>query len=322
MFGSSLLFAGDELLVGAFGENLQSGAVYSFARSGQGWEMHQRLVGSETVKSDGFGTALAGDGERLLVGAPVYLQNGIGSVVEWRRRNGAWVESAVLRPANEPNLRHFGRHIVHRDTDSWFVGAERRADVSIVGIDVYTYESVDEELTLAAHASLPYVGSPGYGLNSLAAEGTELFLGLSFSVAAPWSDAGEVRILDESGTQSSLSAGVTATHEGFGAAVAANSRWLLVGTPRERRQSAQSGAVFAYDLDDFQATPAAVMIDPEGKRGDGSAARSRSVAKPCSWVLPATMRPVRCRCSSKSAPNGSAARAGPRPIPAVTSAAC
>lgn len=269
MFGKALLFAGDELLVGSSRENLHSGAVYSFAYSNGEWVMRQRLVGSEVAQSDGFGTALAAGAGRLLVGAPAYLQNRSGFVVEWRRENGAWVESRTLRPADEPDLRHFGLRVAYRGDDSWVIGAERGGLAhSVAGVDVYTYEAVNGVLAPAAYAYLPHVGSAGRCLDSLATGGTEIFLGLPFSIAAPWSDAGEVRIVGADGSQSSLSAGVTATDEHFGGAVVANSRWLLVGTPGERRRSAQSGAVFAYDLTDFQATPAATVIDADGERRD------------------------------------------------------
>jgi hypothetical protein len=269
MFGAALGFAGDELLVGAYGENLQSGAVYSFARSEQEWTMRQRIAGSEVAASDGFGVSFAADADRLLIGAPAYLQNRNGFVVEWRRENGAWVESRTIRPANEPDLRHFGLHVAHQGSGSWFVGAERRSEGQVISaVDIYTYEAVDDALAPAGQVSVPYVGNAGHGLDALATDGANVFLGLPFSVAATGSDAGEVLVVDQDGSRSILSAGATATREYFGRAVVANSRWLLVAAPGERRQSAQSGAVFAYDLADFQTTPSAAVIDVDGERGD------------------------------------------------------
>src|SRR5262249_53095051 len=72
-----------------------------------------------------------------------------------------------------------------------------------------------------------------------------------------------VRVLSASGGMSSINTGVTASFDYFGSAVAANADWLLVGAPNEHRQSARTGAVYAYDLAALGPTPPSVLIAPD-----------------------------------------------------------
>ncbi len=70
-FGEAVALDGDRALVGAprAGDDLR-GAVYAFERGRTGWSEVQTLFPAEGGALDVFGTAVALDGERALVGAP------------------------------------------------------------------------------------------------------------------------------------------------------------------------------------------------------------------------------------------------------------
>lgn len=72
-FGNALAFDGQTLFVAAPNANLgnvvAAGAVYVFERGGGGWLFAEKLVLADPRPFDGFGRALALDGDTLVVGA-------------------------------------------------------------------------------------------------------------------------------------------------------------------------------------------------------------------------------------------------------------
>ncbi len=114
-FGAAVAIAGDELLVGRPGEigffpmpPAQAGAVHVFRRGdGGAWEESRAVSGSGVSPGDGFGFALATNGEDLLVvGAPKRAEER-GVVYLFRRdAEDGWKEVARLEaPGGEPGDR-------------------------------------------------------------------------------------------------------------------------------------------------------------------------------------------------------------------------
>ncbi len=69
-FGMSAAVMADRVLVGAGGPSGQSGSVVSFNRQDGEWSESGRLAAFDGGDGDGFGSAMATDGETLWVGAP------------------------------------------------------------------------------------------------------------------------------------------------------------------------------------------------------------------------------------------------------------
>jgi hypothetical protein len=75
------------------------GAVYVFQRSGSTWSQVQKLVASDGVASDVFGTALATSGDTLLVGAPGRIgTTHPGAVYVYTYSAGSWRFASKLVP--------------------------------------------------------------------------------------------------------------------------------------------------------------------------------------------------------------------------------
>jgi hypothetical protein len=75
-----------------------SGAVYLFEFNGTAWVQRQKFVASDTVGGDQFGSALALENQRLVIGAPLHSSNGpaSGAVYIFERATTTWIERAKL----------------------------------------------------------------------------------------------------------------------------------------------------------------------------------------------------------------------------------
>lgn len=93
-FGTSVAIDGDTIVVGAPGEDggssgvngdesdqsaASSGAAYVFVRSGTTWSQEAYLKASNPDSDDNFGSAVAIDGDRIVVGAP-HEDSAIGGI--------------------------------------------------------------------------------------------------------------------------------------------------------------------------------------------------------------------------------------------------
>jgi choice-of-anchor B domain-containing protein len=104
-FGSSLAISGREVFVGQPDNAYGPGVVYVFRADPRGaWRVAKKLTQAAATNGDGFGSALAVDGNTLLVGSEKG-DSGSGVVYVFTRDGaGAWRESGSLKPAE----RHAG----------------------------------------------------------------------------------------------------------------------------------------------------------------------------------------------------------------------
>jgi choice-of-anchor B domain-containing protein len=105
-FGGAALITGDQVLIGRPGTLIgfpipatHAGAVHVFRRAGEAWTESGMLSAKGGALGDGFGTALAADGNILVVGAPGVEGGGAVYVYE-RGSGGGWTERARLTSAN------------------------------------------------------------------------------------------------------------------------------------------------------------------------------------------------------------------------------
>ncbi len=112
--GGSLAFDGTTLLAGAAGKSVSTslqGAAYVFTRSGATWAQGARLVASDPVSNDQFGTSLAFDGTTALIAAPEKNFGGglhQGAVYVFDHAGGSWTQRAQLRPSDTYDNDQFG----------------------------------------------------------------------------------------------------------------------------------------------------------------------------------------------------------------------
>jgi hypothetical protein len=110
LFGSMVALDGDRLAVGAPGEDSFEGAVYMFHWDGASWVQVARLVSNAPAAQDSFGTRLALDGDRLMVGAPGDSGN-LGSVEFFEWSGAAWVYQSTLVAGDQLANDRFGNSL-------------------------------------------------------------------------------------------------------------------------------------------------------------------------------------------------------------------
>jgi hypothetical protein len=114
-FGISVDIDGDEIAVGAWQDFFSTvgsgnGAAFVFDWNGSAWMQSQKLVAADGALQDEFGSAVAIQGDRLLVGAasrsssfPLW-----GGVYAFQRTGGSFVQTALFLPQAGPSLEWMG----------------------------------------------------------------------------------------------------------------------------------------------------------------------------------------------------------------------
>ncbi len=217
----------------------------------------QELAASDAAAGDEFGTAVATDGEFIVVGA--FREEAVrGAVYVYEMSGGSWEETqritASVRAANDA----FGAAVA-MEGEFLFVGAPGDGPPNAKGA-VYVFQwngsTWDETQILTASDG---VGNDRFGV-SVSADGTAVVIGAygddSFKGAAyafrntggNWAE------------EDKLTASDGAASYGFGAAVSLSGDFLIVGAPDVDASS--PGAAYAFehkagDWDELQKLPAA-----------------------------------------------------------------
>ena len=122
-------------------DDMSSGAVYVFVRSGGTWAQQASFKASNTGKDDWFGVrvALSGDGQTLAVGAPNEdsaakgidgkqdddSADGAGAVYVFTRDGSTWTHRAYVKASNTDAFDEFGSSVaLSRDGKTMAVGAK------------------------------------------------------------------------------------------------------------------------------------------------------------------------------------------------------
>jgi hypothetical protein len=104
-FGISVAIDNDTIVVGAYGDDKNTGAAYVFARNGSAWYQQQKLNASGP--GDLFGASVSISNNTIIVGA--YGDDGYTGAVYVFVRNGSdWSQDCILRASDSINNDMFG----------------------------------------------------------------------------------------------------------------------------------------------------------------------------------------------------------------------
>ena len=127
-FGAAIAIGDGEIFVGRTGGGVAGaiypspGSVYVFERAEDGWEFAYVITGDDVQIGDGFGAALAVDGDRLLVGSPRRDDGRGGAVLFERGNDGEWTQTTEFMPPDDGEVRGAGTAVA-LSGDAIFLGA-------------------------------------------------------------------------------------------------------------------------------------------------------------------------------------------------------
>lgn len=117
-FGTSVSIAENQMVIGAYGANMEQGAAYIFERDNQGsWAEVQKLTGNASAESTQFGWSTDIQQDYILVSAPHLFGLEAGEVYFYKRENsGTWLEDQVLQGNDTVGEDFYGWSIaMHQD---------------------------------------------------------------------------------------------------------------------------------------------------------------------------------------------------------------
>jgi len=237
-FGRTVAVGADHVFVGAPQDVNTPGRVYVYARENGEWRERALLEAEDGTVQDGFGTALAANGNRLVVGAP-----GANAVYVFRSTSDGWTQAAQLAPADSTG--GFGTSLA-LTADHLFVGSKATrttaAGDTTRGGAVHLFRTADDgawrEARTLRGTDVPAGAAFG---RTLAASNGDLLVG------APEWDGGAVvafqRGPDGWAERQTLRAATLGQDAQFGAALEWAGDQVLVGAPRALDAT---GAVVSY----------------------------------------------------------------------------
>jgi hypothetical protein len=129
LFGLRILLSKELLVISAPAEKAgaqSTGAVYLFSRTASGWQQTTKLTAARPIADSAFGSALALDGDTLVIGAQKdgTSESAGGSVYVFTQQNGVWTERQRLEPAKPSAGATFGWSVAVQG-NTLVVGAPR-----------------------------------------------------------------------------------------------------------------------------------------------------------------------------------------------------
>ena len=242
-FGEAVAVDGDTLVVGVrsddIGANIGQGSAYIFTRSGATWTQQQKLIAADGEAPDMFGSAVALNGDTLVIGASgdkIGANEAQGSIYVFTRQGATWTQQQKLVAPDGMAQDFFGDALaLSGDT---LVAGVARGDVnnneSQGSAYVFTRQGTSWtfQYKLTAWDGVEY---DHFGA-AVAIDGDTIVVGASANTTPGGFEEGSAYVFTRQGTswsfQQQLTGDVT-VQAAFGRAVAIDGDILVVGAPHD-----------------------------------------------------------------------------------------
>ncbi len=232
VFGSTVAFVRGGLAIGAPGDDMATGAVYIFKRTGRDWLEQAKLVASDRSFEDSLGRTLAAQGKTLVTGGPHIFEIGRQNVVAYvfEQNGGVWRQTARLIASNPAPLQdrfRFGDVAIRSGVIA--VGAPGESTLSLRAGGAYVFRRQATGWAQEARISSSDVAAIGQFGRAISVGGGRVIVGApsdrnggtAFVFAgAPWTDV--TRLLPDD----------LASPANYGSATAVFGHTMIVGAPR------------------------------------------------------------------------------------------
>jgi hypothetical protein len=278
-FGTAVAVDDDTIVVGARhhdDKDTNSGSAYVFVRTGGTWTQQAKLVpaGGDDgdAAHDAFGTAVAVDGDTIVVGAPQDDDKGTdsGSAYVFVRTGGTWTPQAKLVPADGTAGDRFG-YAVAVDGDTLVVGAQWDDDKGTDSGSAYVFTRTGA--TWTQQAKLLAADGAAYDDfgTAVAIDGDTVVVG-AYKDDDKGADSGSAYVFTRTGgtwaQQSKLVPADGEVYDEFGYAVAINANTIVVGAHKDDDKRDASGSAYVFVRTGGTWTQQAKLTAADGAAGD------------------------------------------------------
>ena len=258
-FGSSVSISGDDVLIGATGDDdngTHSGSVYIFHRNGTSWTEQEKITPSDGSEYDKFGFSVSISGEYAIIGTPYF--NNMGKAYIYHKDGTIWNEQANITSSDE-TWGDFFAYSVSIDGDYVIIGAWGDEDSGEESGSAYVFHRTgiiwDEQTKLTASDSFWY-DMFGYSVSIsgndiiIAAPG-ESDVGSAYIFhrdLATWTE--QAKIIPSDGTEFIF----------FGISVSISADNIIIGAPDDYVNGESSGSAYIFhnysvSINDDEITP-------------------------------------------------------------------
>lgn len=253
-FGNEVAIQGNIAVIGAQGDSplgFGTGAAYVYEKTNSGWQQQQKLTAGDSAAAQFFGSSVAIDGNRIVIGAWGDQNAGgfSGAAYVFVRSGGTWVEEQKLIGSESSPGDGFGKSVAI-EGDTIVCGAFGNSDSgqSEVG-SVYVFRRTifgwlqQQELTASDAAS-----SMRFGLSVDISNNTIVAGGDGNSELGFFAGAAYVFTFDGSHwiEQQKLHAQDAAAGAEFGYHVAISGDTIVVGAPQDSVGTLMMGAAYVF----------------------------------------------------------------------------
>ena len=270
LFGNAVAIDGDIAVVGATGETVDTistgGAVYVFQynNSSQTWAQTHRLVASDVVSESRFGSSVAVEDMRILVGSLGRNTGGTGSnfwsgrayVYDYNSDSDSWLETIIYNPEQDADD-YFGRS-VDLDGDTAIIGADHgvshpEPSPGQAYIFVKNEDNWDLQQELIPENSLSHDDNYGY---SVSIDGNIAIVGALDADNNGMEDSGAAFLFTRSGTtwsQTTVLIGddTDATDDRFGMSTDIENGTIIISScANEVNSVADAGSLYIFEEND------------------------------------------------------------------------
>jgi hypothetical protein len=259
-FGYSVALWGDDVgdwwvVVGAPGQNSNTGAAYLFSSTGPGCPCQQSLIASDGTANDRFGSSVAMDGWPVVIGAPGH-NSGAGAAYVFGQDGSLWTE---LTASDGAASDEFGSSVAVSGSAAVVGALGRNSDRGAAYVFYQAGSTWSQQAKLTASDG---AANDRFGV-SVAIVGSTAVVGASNNN----SSTGAAYVFLRSGTawsqQAKLVASDAAANDDFGSSVAVSGSVAVVGAPVEAT-STGAGYVFALGSQPELTSPAGAFGDEFG----------------------------------------------------------
>ncbi len=252
-FGDTVALSGDVIAVTARGDDthgFDTGAVYLFRKSGNDWNLEQKLTTSDSVDSSGYGTALALQGNQLVVGshsANAAGVDGAGAAYAYEFDGAQWNQIQKMTAPSAGTGQLFGLDVAM--SGDWLAISSPGATQPSGRGRVALFRRFGDQWIPQQQVRAPQGSSQfdGFGL-SIALDNRVLLVGAPRSGDLPDQGAAYVfqRRRNRFEYRSTLTPQDPTSRQQFGASVALDGSIALIGASRDSQEAFYAGAAYVF----------------------------------------------------------------------------